>query len=224
MNKRFIVHKPGIFPIELKYIVLSYVNKPSLSKCSYVCKEWNYIVGDEWFQKQWKRKNIMKITRIFTDGGCINNGKKNARGGYGVYIGPDHNLNISKPLTDDKPTNNKGELSGILEGLMLVLEYSGVFKDKVIIYTDSEYSYNVVTKWVTGWQRKGWKTANGKPVKNKGLIQDIMSVLGEIKKDVSFEHVRSHQKEPRDKTSLEYILWRGNDMADRLATAGICNI
>ena len=53
-----------------------------------------------------------KIT-IFTDGACVNNGKRNAKGGVGIYYQDNYKPNVSISLKDSKPTNNKAELTAI---------------------------------------------------------------------------------------------------------------
>jgi ribonuclease HI len=51
----------------------------------------------------------------------------------------------------------------------------------VLVRTDSQYAMNCVTRWCLAWVRRGWKTAQGKEVKNRELIE---KVLGEMKRHV----------------------------------------
>jgi ribonuclease HI len=68
------------------------------------------------------------------------------------------------------------------------LEESGQ-KEPIPLYTDSEYLINCVTKWVKGWKKKGWKKADGNPVQN----QDLLEQLDELNsRKVKWEHVRGH--------------------------------
>ena len=61
--------------------------------------------------------------------------------------------------------------------------------EPITLYTDSEYLINGVTKWVKGWKKKGWKTAQGKPVLN----QDLWEILDELNtQQVQWQHVRGH--------------------------------
>ena len=146
---------------------------------------------------------------VFTDGSCINNGKKNAYGGYGIFFSKNNVKNVSQRMKG-KVTNNKAELTAILESLKLMTPES-----KYYIVTDSDYSINCVTKWYRGWEKNGWKNKKGDPIKNPELIQPIIELLKAL--NVKFIHVNSHLPKPDDKSSMEYKLWYGNDKADELA-------
>ena len=164
------------------------------------------------------RKRTRDTTEIiFTDGSCINNGKKNAYGGMGVYFGKNDKRNYSMPQTKI-PSNQKGELVAILKAL----ELSRL--PNVIIYTDSKYSISCVEKWIHDWKKtnsdpKLWKNSRGKFVKHSEIIAQI-DTLKKLKESVEFRHVNSHQAEPIDKNSQKYFIWYGNDKADKLAKIG----
>ena len=158
---------------------------------------------------------------IFTDGSCINNGKRNAYGGVGVYFGKNDTRNYAMPQTKT-PSNQKGELVGILKAL----ELSRL--PNIIIYTDSRYSIKCVTSgkngWIDNWKKtnsnpKLWKNSKGKSVKHAEIIAQIDS-LQKTKESVELRHVNSHQAEPIDKNSQKYFIWYGNDKADKLAKIG----
>ena len=146
---------------------------------------------------------------VFTDGSCINNGKKNSYGGYGVFFSKNNVKNVSQKMSG-KVTNNKAELSAILEALKLLTP-----ELKYYIVSDSEYSINCVTKWFRGWEKNNWKTSKGTPVLNRDLIEPIIIALRVL--NVKFLHVNSHLPKPDDKSGMEYKLWYGNKMADELA-------
>ncbi len=74
--------------------------------------------------------------------------------------------------------------------------------------------------WYQSWMKNNWITAGGTPVKNKEIIRKILQEKGKFK-NVYFKHVRGHKKEPEDKTSEEWELWQGNDIADHLATKSV---
>ena len=146
---------------------------------------------------------------VFTDGSCINNGKKNSYGGYGIFFGKNNLKNVSQKMKG-KVTNNKAELTAILEALKILTPES-----KYYIVSDSEYSINCVTKWFLGWEKKEWKTSKGTPVLNRNLIEPITQLLKSL--NVKFLHVNSHLPKPEDRASMEYKLWYGNKKADELA-------
>lgn len=119
----------------------------------------------------------MKV-RVFTDGGCTHNGKKDAKASYAYYF-PDstENSDSGRVPEDQIQTNNRGELLAISEA---IIKASNVFDPsdvQLTIYTDSDYSKNCITKWLSGWVARGWKTSTGEPVKNRDLIEKISSDL-----------------------------------------------
>ena len=164
------------------------------------------------------------MINIFTDGSTINNGKKNAIGGIGVYI-PEINYKLSLPILDDIATNQKCELLAIskaLEHIFILKIHKRLNYKNINLYTDSEYSINVCTKWINLWKKKNWKTTNGKNVKNLFFFKKIYIIINLFKKNkinINFYHVKSHQNKP-SKKSKEYFLWEGNKIADKLAKIG----
>ena len=155
--------------------------------------------------------------KIYTDGSCINNGKKNAIGGIGVFFGDNDIRNISRLQDGLTHSNQLGELQAIYNALEISED------DKNIeIFTDSNYSINCLTKWYKSWEKNNWKTTKGKDVIHKELLKNILLLIKK-KQRVKFIHVRSHQPEPNDKQSNEYDVWYGNYKADELATNAIKN-
>lgn len=149
------------------------------------------------------------MINIFTDGSCINNGKKNSKGGIGVFFGDNDSRNISERLNCDKITNQVAELTAISRALDIVINY----KDIVYIYTDSSYCINIFVNWIKGWEKNNWKKKDG-AIKNLELIQEIYNKLKFM--TVIFKHVKSHCKEP-NKNNSDYFIWHGNNQADILA-------
>jgi ribonuclease HI len=146
---------------------------------------------------------------IFTDGSCINNGKKNSKGGIGVFFNDNDPRNISERLTCDKITNQVAELTAISKALDIVKDY----KDIIYIYTDSSYCINIFVNWIKDWEKNNWKKKDG-AIKNLELIQEINNKLKFL--TVIFKHVKSHCKEP-EKNNSNYFIWYGNYQADKLA-------
>jgi ribonuclease HI len=151
--------------------------------------------------------------RIFTDGACSNNGRPGAKAGYACWF-PDHReLSASfRVPANQSQTNQRAELSAIHHSI-LILDEGGYHDEDIIIYTDSEYSMNCLTKWITGWVSRGWKTAAGGDVLHRDLIEDASKRLAKFKSH-RFVHVRSH-------TGAEDDLSRNNDVVDRMARGTI---
>ncbi|MFG2718989.1 ribonuclease H [Streptomyces sp. NPDC048416] len=83
-------------------------------------------------------------------------------------------------------TNNVGELTA-LEQLLEAVDAG----TRMQVRMDSQYAMKAVTQWLPGWKRNGWKTAAGKPVANRELVERIDELLAE--RDVEFVHVPAHQ-------------------------------
>ena len=87
-------------------------------------------------------------------------------------------------------TNNMGELMAVLD----LLRQTAHVDDDLLVYCDSTYVINVVTKWMAGWKRKGWRKGDGKPVMNVDIIQAIdIAIKG---RRVQFEWVKGHAGHP----------------------------
>lgn len=130
----------------------------------------------------------MPLTRqikcFYTDGACIGNP---GPGGWGTLVyftdGSIYEMGGAEAAT----TNNRMEMQGAIQALK-VLRASGQTQP-VTLYTDSEYVKNGITKWVKGWKKKGWKTAQGKEVLN----QDLWETLDELNSPlVDWQYVRGH--------------------------------
>jgi ribonuclease HI len=151
--------------------------------------------------------------RVFTDGACSSNGRPGAKAGFAVWF-PEHPaMSVSMKVPANQPqTNQRAELSGIHQAT-LVLEENGFHDEDIVIYTDSDYSINCLTKWITGWVSRGWKTSAGGDVLHRDLIEDTSKRLSKFKSH-RFVHVRSH-------TGREDDLSKNNDIVDRMARSTI---
>lgn len=159
---------------------------------------------------------------IFTDGGCINNGKPNAKAAYAVFFADNCSFNFSGPVTDH-PTNQKAELMAIQKALQTLhsnRDFALSYAPEVFILSDSMYSINCITKWSTTWEKNNWMTAKKQPVKHKSIICNCKKLLTQIQNDynikVNFVHVFSHIPEPDDKSSYAWKSWYGNQTVDKM--------
>lgn len=96
-------------------------------------------------------------------------------------------------------TNNMGELTAVLD----LLQQSADLDDDLLIYCDSTYVINSITKWMPGWKRKNWRKGDGKPVQNVEIMKALDAAMQGRR--VRFEWVKGH-------TGHEL-----NEEADRLA-------
>ncbi|OYX71442.1 MAG: ribonuclease HI [Rhizobiales bacterium 32-66-11] len=118
---------------------------------------------------------------IWTDGACSGNP---GPGGWGAILrsGP-HEKELSGG--EAHTTNNRMELMAAISALEALKKPSAVD-----LHTDSEYLRNGVTKWVAGWRRNGWRTADKKPVKNQDLWERLDAALG--RHEISWHWVKGH--------------------------------
>ncbi len=88
-----------------------------------------------------------------------------------------------------KATNNIGELTAVLQ-LFKATRLAGLSDQTLVIQADSQYAINAVSKWMPGWKSRGWKKADGKPVANREILEEIDRELQGRK--YRFEWVRGH--------------------------------
>jgi len=140
---------------------------------------------------------------VYTDGACQGNGKQGARAGVGVWYGPNDPRNISERCPGDQ-TNNRAELIAIIRCLEMDLDPA----HRMIIKTDSKYCISCVQEWLPKWERNGWKSSAGQPIKNQAVIRYLDHLLKNRPAHVKFVYVKGHAGEI------------GNEGADRLAVQG----
>ena len=123
--------------------------------------------------------------QIATDGACKGNP---GPGGWGAVIRSGSHeklLSGGEPLT----TNNRMELTAVIEALNALTKPC-----EVQLSTDSRYVMDGLTKWVKGWQRNGWRTADKKPVKNIELWQALVEATARHR--IKWEWVKGHAGHP----------------------------
>jgi len=123
----------------------------------------------------------MSAVELFTDGACKGNP---GPGGWGAVIRfGEHEKELSggEKLT----TNNRMEMMAAIEGLSALTRPC-----KVTLFTDSKYVMDGITKWVHGWKRNNWRTADKKPVKNDDLWRELDALL--TRHEVTWRWVQGH--------------------------------
>lgn len=124
----------------------------------------------------------MQKVIIYTDGAC--SGNPGPGGWASVLIYGKHKKEISGGCKET--TNNIMELTAILEALKALK-----VECEVDLYSDSAYSVNAFNQgWIYNWIKKGWKTADGKEVKNKEIWQEIYNLTKKHK--IKFNKVKGH--------------------------------
>jgi ribonuclease HI len=139
-----------------------------------------------------------RVVTLYADGACKGNP---GPGGWGVLLmaeGHEREMCGGEPQT----TNNRMELQAVIQGLAALKQPS-----KVRVYTDSQYVQKGISEWIHAWKRRGWQTADRKPVKNADLWRRLDEVAGAH--EVEWHWVKGHAGHPE------------NERADRLANRGI---
>jgi ribonuclease HI len=135
---------------------------------------------------------------IWTDGACSGNPGPGGWGAVLRYGEREKEMSGGEAAT----TNNRMELMAAIEALNALKRPS-----KVQLHTDSKYVMDGVTKWIHGWKKNGWKTADKKPVKNDDLWRKLDEA--NARHDVTWKWVKGHSDNEM------------NDRADELARKAI---
>ena len=138
----------------------------------------------------------LPLVEIFTDGACRGNP---GPGGWAVLLrmaDKERELSGGEAPT----TNNRMELTAAIRGLEALKKPC-----LVELHTDSNSVRDGITKWIHGWQRNGWRTADRKPVKNAELWQELLDAAKPHR--VAWHWVKAHSGHPE------------NDRVDALACA-----
>jgi ribonuclease HI len=135
---------------------------------------------------------------LFTDGAC--SGNPGPGGWAAILRSGAHERELSGG--EARTTNNRMEMTAVIAGLTQIKRAS-----HVIIHTDSRYVLDGASKWLAGWKRKGWRTADRKPVKNEDLWRRLDEEMS--RHQVTWRWVEGHSGHPE------------NERADLLARAAI---
>jgi ribonuclease HI len=135
---------------------------------------------------------------VWTDGACKGNPGPGGWGALLRYGDREKELFGGERLT----TNNRMERTAVIEALASLKR-----RCRVVLHTDSQYVQLGITEWLPNWMRRGWKTADRKPVKNADLWRRLHQLSEQH--DVHWRWVKGH-------AGVD-----GNERADELANRGV---
>jgi ribonuclease HI len=138
------------------------------------------------------------VIEIYADGACKGNP---GPGGWGAVLTAN---GMEKELFGgaSPTTNNRMELMAVISALESLKRPC-----TVTLYTDSQYVQKGISEWIHSWKKRGWKTADKKPVKNEDLWRRLEAATHAHR--IDWRWVRGHSGNP------------GNERADALANRGI---
>lgn len=139
-----------------------------------------------------------QMVTIYTDGACRGNP---GPGGWGAILecaGKEKELYGGEADT----TNNRMELTAVIKALESLSRPC-----EITLFSDSKYVLQGITEWVHNWKKRGWRTANKKPVMNVDLWKQLDSLVPTHQ--IDWQWVKGHSGDP------------GNELADELANRGI---
>ena len=138
------------------------------------------------------------VVEIHTDGACRGNPGPGGWGALLEFDGQEKELFGGEAAT----TNNRMELTAVIRALETLKPPS-----EVAVYTDSQYVQKGISEWLHDWKRRGWRTADKKPVKNVDLWRELDRLAGAHR--VAWHWVKGHAGHPE------------NERADALANRGV---
>jgi ribonuclease HI len=206
-------HQPGIFNtwVECKQSITKYRGA--------VFKKFDNLEDAERFVLQGKLSEVNTVdtidpsfipnTIVYTDGACINNGKRNARAGIGIYFGQRDSRNVSRRIIG-KQTNNTAELTAIIEAYNILQNdiRNGL---NILIYSDSTYAIRACTTYGAKLHKLKWN----KDVPNLELVKLGYNLFLD-KPNIKLAYIKAH-------TGGKDIHSIGNEHADRLANKSLLN-
>lgn len=157
----------------------------------------------------------MQEITIFTDGSSMGNP---GPGGWAAIVADKGDKTVTElGGHNPKTTNNRMEMTAAIEALKF-LDEKDLSEAEITVFTDSQYLINGITKWVFGWEERGWVTANKKTVLNKDLWQLLSVKVRDL--EIEWKYVEGHSgiagNERVDMIATEFAagkkpaLFRGN--------------
>ena len=145
-----------------------------------------------------ENRSVDSAVEIFADGACKGNP---GPGGWGAILRTGAR---EKEICggEARTTNNRMELTAVIRALAALTR-----RCRVSVYTDSQYVQKGISEWLPQWKRRGWRTADKKPVKNEDLWRELDALVQQHA--VEWHWVRGHAGHTE------------NERADALANRGV---
>lgn len=147
---------------------------------------------------------------VYTDGSSFMNKSGDRKAGSGVYFGENHPLNVAMPFRREPLTNNRAELYAIQQAIRIINDpanrtFFPASDTNILIYSDSSYSRDALTKWRAGWEDSNFKDDT---IRNRDLIEPTWALMDVSPRSIIIEWTKGHEGV------------HGNEKADALANKG----
>lgn len=144
---------------------------------------------------------------VYTDGGCLMNP---GPGGWAFVVLRGGGICASRSGAERMTTNNRMELTAVIEALSFINADESLGAETVAVYTDSQYVKIGATEWIYSWKERFWRTSDRTPVKNRDLWEKLDALMQDM--PIEWFWVRGHAGD-------EY-----NEMCDSLTKEAIASL
>ena len=149
-------------------------------------------------------KQTNNLIEIYVDGACSGNP---GPAGWGAYL---KYGTVTKEIFgyEIHSTNNRMEIQAAIEALKILKR-----KSRIVLYTDSIYLKNGMTKWLPGWIKHNFRKNTSNPVKNIDLWEELCEL--DKKHEIDWQWVKGHSDNPGN-DKADYLACKGRDVAKEM--------
>jgi ribonuclease HI/exonuclease III len=177
----------------------SFTCKENLAECFRVFVDPTHLSNDTAQRNRTRGRNpTCQECTVYTDGACLNNGKRNAKCGSGIWFGHNNQHNAALRIPGESQSNQVGELAAVIAAISKVPN-----SQPLVIVTDSKYVIEGLTTHLEAWENAGWIG-----IKNAPLFKKAVTLLRQRSATTAFKWTKGHDGD------------EGNEQSDRLAKEG----
>lgn len=126
----------------------------------------------------------------FCAGSAPRNGQTDCQAGYACLFPLHKDLNVASPVENDQSTNNRADYLGALAAMKHANKKDPACEQVLYIFSSNLTLIRSITKWIDDWLDNNWCKYNGKPVKNRDILEQMLTEQG--KRRIMWRHVKAH--------------------------------